>query len=271
MDLLEIRKKAKGMKDAATEDASGAGGTGPDGQAATAGKAKAARGKKPRGKKNAPKNAVSEAPVAIVEAEAGPAQPARAETGPVEEAAVPDAPTEATEAPHDGEGAGTGEPPDAATEEPSGFSGPDAGLEDEVEYLAFMLAGEEYAVRVDDVKEIIRPQKTTLVPRTPGFVVGITSLRGVILPVFDMKKRLGFEETGRTKTARVIIVSDGGSPLGILVDRVTGVARLKMGEIEPPPAVIGGVESEYLHGVGRQGDRLLILMNTQRVLEMEGR
>ena len=269
MDLLEIRKKAKGIKDAATEDTSGAGGTEPDGQDATAGKTKAARGKKPRGKRNAPKKAVSEAPVAIVEVEVGPAQPVQAEAGPVEEVAVPDAPTDTTEAPYGG-GRGTGEPPDAATEESSGFSGPDAGLEDEVEYLAFMLAGEEYAVRVDDVKEIIRPQKTTLVPRTPGFVVGIISLRGVILPVFDMKKRLGFEETGRTKTARVIIVSDGGSPLGILVDRVTGVARLKMGEIEPPPAVIGGVESEYLHGVGRQGDRLLILMNTQRVLGMEG-
>ena len=233
MDLLEIRKKAKGLKDAVPEGAPGAGGPEPDGQSAAAGDDKPARKKKARAKRSASKKAVSEAPVAPV--------------------SIID------------------EPPDAAAGEPSASSGPETGLEDEVEYLAFMLAGEEYAVRVDDVKEIIRPQKTTMVPRTPGFVVGIISLRGVILPVFDMKKRLGFEDTGRAKTARVVVVSDGGSPLGILVDRVTGVARLKTTEVEPPPAVIGGVESEYLHGVGRQGDRLLILMNTQRVLEMEGR
>lgn len=271
MDLLEIRKRAKGLKDAAPEEAPGAGGPEPDGQAAAAVDGKPARKKKARGKRGASKKAVSEAPVAIDEADAvPPVQAVQAEEAPAEEAAVPEAAPEATEVPHGG-GAGAGEPPDAEAGEPSAPSCPETGLEDEVEYLAFMLAGEEYAVRVDDVKEIIRPQKTTMVPRTPGFVAGIISLRGVILPVFDMKKRLGFEETGRTKTTRVIVISDGGSALGILVDRVTGVARLKTGEVEPPPAVIGGVESEYLHGVGRQGDRLLILMNTQRVLEMEGR
>jgi len=139
-----------------------------------------------------------------------------------------------------------------------------------IEYLAFRLSDEEYAVRVSDIKEIIRPQKITMVPRAPEFVEGIFSLRGVIIPVFDIKKRLGFSNTERERTTRILIVSDGGAAQGIIVDRVTGVARLKADTIEPPPAVIGGVEAEYLEGIGRLDGRLLILFNTARVLSMEG-
>ena len=136
-----------------------------------------------------------------------------------------------------------------------------------VEYLAFLLANEEYAVKVEDIKEIIRRQSITTVPRTPGFVLGIISLRGVILPVFDIKKRLGLEggATSR-KTSRIIVVADKYGLQGIMVDKVTGVVKLKGSAIEPPPAIIGGVEAEYLQGLGRIGDRLLILFNTDKVL-----
>lgn len=136
-----------------------------------------------------------------------------------------------------------------------------------IEYLAFMLANEEYAVRVEDVKEIIRGQSITTVPRTPGFVIGIISLRGVILPVFDIKKRLGLDGgVASRKTSRIIVVADKYGLQGIMVDKVTGVVKLKGSAIEPPPAIIGGVEAEYLQGLGRIGDRLLILFNTDKVL-----
>ena len=141
------------------------------------------------------------------------------------------------------------------------------GEDDQViEYLAFMLASEEYAVKVEDVKEIIRGQSITTVPRTPDFVLGIISLRGVILPVFDIKKRLGLDGGGSRKTARIIVVADNYGLQGIKVDKVTGVVKLKKSAVEPPPAVIGGVEAEYLQGIGRIGDRLLILFNTDKVL-----
>jgi len=135
-----------------------------------------------------------------------------------------------------------------------------------IEYLAFMLANEEYAVRVEDVKEIIRGQSITGVPRTPGFVLGIISLRGVILPVFDIKDRLGLEGGGIGKTSRIVVVSDKSGLQGIMVDKVTGVVKLPKSAVEPPPSVIGGVEAEYLEGLGRLGDRLLILFNTDKVL-----
>jgi purine-binding chemotaxis protein CheW len=136
------------------------------------------------------------------------------------------------------------------------------------EYLAFMLAGEEYAVKVDDVLEIIRLQHITSVPRAPGFVLGITSLRGVIVPVFDIRKRLGLEEREHTRSTRILVISDEGSPHGIIVDSVTGVVRLGDEDIEPPPSVIGGVDAEYLAGVGRVSGRLLIIFNTGRVLAL---
>ncbi len=96
--------------------------------------------------------------------------------------------------------------------------------------------------------------------------MGIISLRGVILPVFDIKKRLSLEGGGSRKTSRIIVVADKFGLQGIVVDKVTGVVKLKQSAIEPPPAVIGGVEAEYLHGLGRIGDRLLILFNTDKVL-----
>ena len=148
--------------------------------------------------------------------------------------------------------------------------GEDTSGDDIVEYLAFRLAKEQYAVKVSVVKEIIRLQRITMVPRAQDFVEGIISLRGVIIPVFDAKKRLGFEDTGRSRTNRIIILSEAGNSQGMIVDKVTGVARLKKSEIEPPPSVIGGVEAEYLEGLGRIDGKLLILFNTDMILSMEG-
>jgi purine-binding chemotaxis protein CheW len=146
--------------------------------------------------------------------------------------------------------------------------GADAG-QAVVEYLSFMLGSEEYAVKVDDVREIIKVQHITEVPRTPDFVLGITSLRGVIIPVFDIRRRLSLEEAARARTTRLIVIADGPALQGIIVDRVTGVFQLKKADIEPPPSVIGGVEAEYLDGIGRLGERLVILFNTARVLSVD--
>lgn len=168
--------------------------------------------------------------------------------------------------PAGGGGGGTGaEGPDVPD-----IDGEVAAEDDIVEYLAFRLAKEQYAVKVSVVKEIIRLQRITMVPRAQDFVEGIISLRGVIIPVFDAKKRLGFEDTGRSRTNRIIILSEAGNAQGMIVDKVTGVARLKKSEIEPPPSVIGGVEAEYIEGLGRIDGKLLILFNTDKILSMEG-
>lgn len=208
--------------------------------------------------------AIEEEPVAAAPAPNPPAPPAP----PKKAGQVPPETTGG----NSGGGAGGGPDDTGPADTDEDYIGPVAdGSDDEdiIEYLAFQLADEEYAVKVADVKEIIRLQKTTIVPRAQDFVEGIISLRGVIIPVFDIKKRLGFADNGRSRTNRIVILSEGGNPQGIIVDKVTGVARLNKSGIEPPPSVIGGVEAEYIEGLGRIDGRLLILFRTDTILSME--
>ncbi len=258
MDLLEIRKKAKERK--ASEEAAGRAAVpevqpAPDIDAVPDVQAETPRTERPqrkRKKKAIPKPGPASAP------EAGPDS---SDAGERAHASAPPAPSGESTPPSKTEG---------GDDLPGYLSEGGPSEEDIVEYLAFMLGREEYAVRVEGVREIIRLQRITDVPRAPGYVKGIISLRGVIIPVFDIKERLGLGETEETRTTRIIVVSEGGSPQGVMVDRVTGVARLKAGDMEPTPAVIGGVDAEYLEGVGRLGDRLLILFNASKILAMEG-
>jgi purine-binding chemotaxis protein CheW len=214
MDLLEIRKKAKGQKE------------GPEGPPAPA-------REHPEPKADAVPSAASRDRLASPGPIAGAAPPAKDESdkGPAAE-------------------------------------GPETDTDTVTEYLAFMLADEEYAVKVEDMREIIRLQHITSVPRSPDFILGITSIRGEIVPVFDIRKRLGLEVREPSRSTRILVISDDGSPHGMLVDSVTGVVRLSAGDIEPPPAVIGGVDAEYLEGVGRASGRMLILFNTVKVLTL---
>jgi len=293
MDLLDIRKKAKGLKEAGEAAAQEAA---QEAAMAAAPEAEVAEGPpeaavetpvpkpakqavpvQPRVKKRRKK---AEKPAPELEAVAGldDAAPddvtavpglmdALADALVEEVAAVPPPPPEAPVA----AAQDLPVPPVPATVDGSGWDDDGPGdLSEVVEYLAFRLASEEYAVKVEDVKEIIRLQRITQVPRAPEFVLGIISLRGVIIPVFDIKKRLGLEATERTRSTRIVVLSEKGAPQGIIVDKVTGVARLEASGIEPPPAVIGGVEGEFIEGIGRLDGRLLILFNTGRVLEMEG-
>jgi purine-binding chemotaxis protein CheW len=244
MDLLEIRKKAKENKEAeeAKRQAAEPEAKAPEATVAWA-ETPAAEAPKPVQGKPSGKRKKKPVPAPAPAPEPAPVPLPSPEVGAGELAPAP-----------------AREDPSTSEDEPS----------DIVEYLAFMLGREEYAFKVEDVKEIIRLQQITSVPRAPDFIRGIISLRGVIIPVFDIKKRLGLDETEKTRSTRIIVVSSDGAPHGVIVDKVTGVARLRADGIEPTPAVIGGVGAEYLEGVGRLGDRLLILFNTARVSAMEG-
>lgn len=147
--------------------------------------------------------------------------------------------------------------------------------EEKTELLAFRLLNEEYGVEINRIKEIIKPVEITNVPRTPDFVEGIISLRGVIVPVYNLKKRLKFaahsEESDVVfdNAKRILVVNFDNELIGIIVDAVTGVIKLSKGSVEPTPPVIKGVDAEYLKGVGRFNDRLLILLDIDRVLKWE--
>jgi purine-binding chemotaxis protein CheW len=139
--------------------------------------------------------------------------------------------------------------------------------EAQIELLGFMLSDEQYALDILEIKEIVRLQAITPVPRSPPWLKGIVTLRGVIVPIFDLRSRLGLAEIEHGPETRIIVVYRGEEFAGLIVDSITQVMRLPVEAIEPPPQTIGPVEAGYLRGVARFRDQLVILLNLPRVVE----
>ena len=144
----------------------------------------------------------------------------------------------------------------------------EAVVEDFREFLCFRVSVELYAIDIMEIKEIIKPREITEVPRVPSFISGVLSLRGIIIPVFNMHERLGLEGTGKTGKERIIVVKKGEEFTGIVVDEVIQVVRIAEGAIEPPPAVLDGIDRDFVHGVGRFEGKMLILLNLKNVLDL---
>lgn len=141
--------------------------------------------------------------------------------------------------------------------------------EEQIQLLTFMLGDEEYGLNIMDIKEIVRPKEATEVPRTPAYIQGIISLRGVIIPVFDVKKRLGLAATEQDPKNRIIVVKSNEHFFGLLVDLVVQVMDVPLNRIDPPPEIVGSVEGEFLIGIGKVDERLIILLNLQKVLAVD--
>jgi purine-binding chemotaxis protein CheW len=145
-----------------------------------------------------------------------------------------------------------------------------ASMAEEIQLVVFTLkAGEntcEYGVPITQVQEIIRLTAPTRLPQVPAFVEGIINLRGSVIPIIDLKKRFNMPMAEYTDETRIIVVDIEGKTVGIIVDQVAEVLRLPLTSIEPPPAVIGGLTAEYLTGVGKLEDRLLIMLDVTKVL-----
>ena len=144
----------------------------------------------------------------------------------------------------------------------------DDALIDELQLIVFSLAQEEYALPITKVQEINRLVAITKLPQTPNFMEGIINLRGQIIPVIDLRKRFALAMAEYTDDSRIIIVTIGGQTAGIIVDSVAEVVRLQSDHIEPPPKSFT-IDSQYIEGVGKLGDRLLILLNLDRTLSTD--
>ena len=142
----------------------------------------------------------------------------------------------------------------------------EVGSEKEIQLVSFFLGDEEYGVDIMKVQEIIKMQEITEVPQVPAFVEGVINLRGNVIPVIDLRKRFGLPEVENTKDTRIIVVEIGDTVVGIVVDGVSEVLRIKESLIDPPPKMIAGIGREYLKGIGRLGERLLILLDLDKVL-----
>lgn len=141
----------------------------------------------------------------------------------------------------------------------------DAGT---IQFLAFQLGPEEYALDITRISEIIKPREYTDLPRVPEFILGLISLRGVVVPVFDLRRRFRLGETPPGAAARIVVCREGEVTAGLLVDSINQVIKLSADRIEPPPAVLSGVDRNLVEGVGRYQGRMIILLNLASVLDV---
>lgn len=134
-----------------------------------------------------------------------------------------------------------------------------------LQLVSFEVGEEEYAVPILSVQEINRMMQITRVPQSPPFVEGVINLRGKIIPVIDLRKRFGLTELENSDDVRIIVVEVSNRVIGFTVDRVNEVLRINSDIVEPPPAMVCGLDTEYVQGVGKLEDRLLILLHLEKL------
>ena len=140
------------------------------------------------------------------------------------------------------------------------------GATDQLQLVTFSIGEEEFGVEILKVQEIVRSMEMTRVPSAPEFVEGVVNLRGRVIPIIDMRKRFGLERKEHDNRTRIIVIDMNGVVTGFVVDSVSEVLRLPRNTIEPPPPVVAGIESDYVSGVGKLEDRLLILLDMDSLL-----
>jgi len=136
-------------------------------------------------------------------------------------------------------------------------------------WLAFSLGSEDYALDISVIREILKPREITEIPRVPEFLLGIISLRGNIIPIFDLKRRMGLGVTEIGSNSRIIVCQEGDRLAGLLIDRITQVTTIQEEKIEPTPTIFSGRDRALLDGVGRVQDKVLILLNLANVLTID--
>ena len=138
----------------------------------------------------------------------------------------------------------------------------------ELQLVIFCLRGEEFGAEITSVLEISRWLPITRIPEAPGFVEGVVNLRGQVIAVVDLAKQFGLPPQGELpKTARIVVVEVAGETIGLVVDEVPEVLRVAEEAVEPTPEIIQtGVKRDYLRGVAKLGDRLILLLDLAKLL-----
>ncbi|UOQ93240.1 chemotaxis protein CheW [Halobacillus shinanisalinarum] len=138
-----------------------------------------------------------------------------------------------------------------------------------VKVIVFQIEDEEYAIPVHQVGSIERIMHITRVPKTAPFVEGVINLRGVVTPIIDLRKRFGLQGYEQDGSTRIIIAAIDEMDVGLIVDGANDVLDIKEGAIQAPPEIVGTIETEYIDGIINFGQRLLILLNLDKVLSRD--
>jgi purine-binding chemotaxis protein CheW len=139
----------------------------------------------------------------------------------------------------------------------------------ERQLVVFNLGQEEYGVDILQVQEIKRLTEITRVPNAPDFFEGVVNLRGDVIPVIDLYKRFNLTATEITEESRIVIVNVKDITVGITVDAVSEVITLEETAFAPPPPLVAGIEASFVEAIGKLDERLLILLNMDRILGLD--
>jgi len=140
-------------------------------------------------------------------------------------------------------------------------SGGPRAAADEFQLVVFELGDERYGLDIATVYEIIRHQPVTAVPQAPSFVEGVINLRGRIIPVVDLRRRFSMLPGELTKASRIVVCEAAGTRVGLVVDGVSEVLMVSADAVEPTPEVASGYDTQYLRGIAKLGERLVILLD----------
>jgi purine-binding chemotaxis protein CheW len=148
-----------------------------------------------------------------------------------------------------------------------------AQIERRDQYLAFSMGGETFAMGIRCIKEVIQFESLTRVPRMPPFLLGVINLRGSVVPVIDLFARFGRPPLPVTRRTCVVIVevteAEDTAVIGVMVDNVSEVLEIGASEIEPTPAFGSDIRASFIAGVGRVGNRFVLLLDPSQVLSVE--
>lgn len=152
------------------------------------------------------------------------------------------------------------------SEKLSGGASRSAGSEF-LQVVSFKVGQEEFGIEILSVQEIIRMQELTRVPNSPEFVDGVLNLRGKVIPVIALRKRFGLPQQPHDKETRIVVLETHNIVIGLIVDSVSEVLRIPADAVVPPPR-LGTIEKEFVSGVGKLDNRLLILLDLERIVSV---
>ena len=136
-------------------------------------------------------------------------------------------------------------------------------------YIVFRLGPEEFGVDIENVVEIFKPQKVYEVPEMQDYVPGVINIRESVIPLIDLRKRFGLKPS--PKKERIVLVRSSDETLGLIVDEIKEILGFEAEEISKPPTIFKGLASEYLVGLGKKEDRVVILLSLDNILSREER
>lgn len=139
------------------------------------------------------------------------------------------------------------------------------------QFLTFQLSGQDYGIEIAQVREIRASERATRLPHAPDYVQGVIHVRGKVVPILDLRRRFGLDDSDRPRLSVVVVVQSAadrsGATVGLLVDAVCDVCEIEAASIQTPPQLVGGIDAELVCGLCSSAGRLLILLDIERLIE----